>query len=597
MANHPLVGHRLFYTAAFIIGILSPKLSGSWLVATLLMIILTAIWNAELRSSSTLLLALLAYLIGGGRAVIDEKLAPTLQPTSKITIRGTIIEPPRAWGNSAAFFFQVDSADKPYKVLVSWSGCQQTIEVGDQWELTGRLVEGESAAHPGGFDQRQWLWSQRALGVLKLNRYSPARFVSPPRGTSPYQLGYRARSYMLGQLQGISDPDARSLIAGVVFGESGSLPASIREDFRRTGTAHLLAASGLNVALLVGLVMAIAKLFGYGPSRVAPAAIPVVICYAFLAGCGPSITRAATSATLALVALFWGRKTSPWNTLIIAVWLLCLWDPRQVYDLGFQLSAIAVIGIVAGPKSPTFLPMVSQSLVTTISASLTTLPIFWWAFGEFSSTLLISNVLITPFIQLLLPLGLAVTVITVSPLLKGCELLAQLSLILIDALSNLRDPIVLTQMGLLECLPLALAWVCWLRGRRWSMRLLCIPLVALSLWLNLERGQLPLSEPDQMIVRRVGVRKPIYWISTPNQEVLVISHEWQEKRGRSMVRQMGCLKSVELRILEEHPLSFSWGEFRWSSISSLLPDARYLEVIIKDGHYRVVIPPGFEDDR
>lgn len=583
---------RLFTTASFVLGVLLFRLAPQYSVVALTLLGLVALWHPRLRTPATLSLALLALLLGLARSRLDQVSEAEPLALGHRTVEGTILEPPRMWGRSYVFFFAVHRVDegplleKPITVLVRWHTDEQTVEVGDTWELSGRFTLGEQASYPGGFDQRQWLWTQHAEGLLVLHNMSQCHFLSPPTGHSPHQLSYRLRAWMMARLQKVRSPNERALVAGVVFGETQSLPRALQDQFRRTGTSHLLAASGMNVALLAGLIMGIANLLGYGPWRAAPLAIPAVIAYAFLAGCGPSITRAATGTTLALLALSWGRNSNAWNTLCLSIWGLLLYDPRQVYDLGFQLSVLAVIGLVAGPKAPKRGKWISENLILTISASLITLPLFWLVFGELSSTLLLANLLLGPIVELLFPLGLLLTLLPIPPLVWVVEKVAALSLFLVSHLSALSDPVLLTTPTVFSGLSLLTATLLWFLGKDWRIRWWALPVIGLALFATLQSGRQPSCPSGHLRVRRVGTEVPYFWLSTHRHEVLVLSEGWQEGRARAMVRQMGCLREPEIRRLGAEPFDFEWGRFRWSRVQPYLPAGPYLELEVTQAGYR-----------
>jgi len=584
---------RLFCTITFTFGILCPRLSFTTGVLMAVTLILYLLWRENLRTPVSVGLITASLLIGLGRYYLDLAPATEFPEARRTTVEGVILEPPRRWGTSSVFFFLVKKRDlrelqRPEKILVQWRGCEQTLAPGDEWSLSGSLRPAEQAAYPGAFDQREWLWSQQARAVLHLNHYSSFHYLRPPRGHSPSQLAYRTRAVMMRRLAAVGDAEARALIAGVVFGETQSLPRELQQQFQRTGTSHLLAASGMNVALLAGIILTLGKLFGFGPWRVAPLAIPAVIGYAFLAGCGPSISRAAAGTTFALLAAWMGRSSNPWNSLCLSVWVLLCWDPRQLYDLGFQLSVVAVIGLMAGPSPPEKRGPLLSSLVLTTSASLVTLPIFWSSFGELSSTLLLANLVLGPIVEMLFPLGLLASAVPVPLLFSLNEKIAQLSLFLVSNLSKLADPFLLAPPSPASLLLLALSLGCWLGAKTWKWRLLALPLVAASLCIGYLIGQQPSCPQEELILRRIGAKKPIYWITSHGRELLVLSEPWQEVRAREMVRKLGSLRTPAVVVLTEgQSFQCRWGEFDWAVVEPLLERAPYLRLRISKQSYRV----------
>lgn len=571
---------RISATAAFVLGIWAwgaPFLS---LALALPLATICAVWLPDQQRRALLCTCVFALLLGTSRAGVDQLtwLHPeSLKPDSKLTASGTVLESPRTWGKSQVFFFEVESVDgvplpEHPIILVRWAKGDDTAEVGDRWKLSGLYSLGETAMYPGGFSQRRWLWSQRAHGVLMVGRHDRVSYVSPPVDWSLRDLTSRLRLAMQERLQSVRDPEARALVAGVVFGDTQALPKEIAERFRRTGTSHLLAASGMNVALLIGIFAYIARSFGLGPWRLAPALIPLVITYAFLAGCAPSITRAATAGCVGLLAGWLGRQSGAWNCLCLSVWVLLLWEPRQLYDLGFGLSVAAVIGLLAGPKLPKRFPPWSQNILLTISATLLTLPFMWTSFHEISKTFLPANMILGPLVEALFPLGLLLTLLPVTPLAWLIEGLAKVCLLLVKLLSALSDPYLLAHPGALPLALLAVAVTLWLTERAGKWRWSALPLAMAAISIAQAMGGAPLVEDGEVCVRQIGQNQPVYWISSRTEELLVISEPWQETRARSALVGMGCLRPIQLKVLSKNePFDLRWGAFQWGKVYPHLP--------------------------
>jgi ComEC/Rec2-related protein len=556
---------------------------------------LLVLWQPWERLRLRLLaLLVLSCFLGWARAVVDLPERATFGPGEKASCSGFVLESPRRWGDSLVFFFSVNRVNEkelasPSLVLVCWSGAEQRVTTGERWQLQGRFALGAPAAYPGGFSQAFWLWTQRAEGLLMVNDHSPVSYLGPPRGMGPRALAARIRLAMLERLEQLEDPGASALVAGVVFGDTQALPRDVQEQFRRTGTSHLLAASGMNVALLLGLLTTLARLLGFAPWRVAPALIPVAIGYAFLAGCAPSITRAAAAAVMGLLAACCGRDSGPWNSLCLSVWVLLLWEPRQVYDPGFQLSVAAVIGLIGGPCMDSEASFWKKSGLMTVSAFLLTLPIIWIVFGEISLTLLPANLILGPLVEMLFPLGLLLAVLPLSPLSMLVEAIARLSLWLVGKLSNLADPMLLArpEPAILAMLVVAVGlWVSVWSRYRWMALLLA----GLALGLGQYRAGLAEAEPGELIIRRVQDRLPVFWLSSAREDLLILSAGWQEKRARQMIRDQGRLCSPQVKVLQgSQVFDVSWGAFRWGKVHPLLPKAPFTEVRTSGCIYSVTI--------
>lgn len=591
--SSPLMQTRIFCTVALVTGILTAYLPWRESAPLLAALIATSPWFTTAKHRSLIAFAALCFTIGCVRAAYDiQTISPELART--VRVEGSILDSPRRWGSASVFLFQVDKLEderpaRPLTLLVRWSGCEENLEPGDRWRFEGRQGPGEEPSYPSAYDQRRWLWVQGAQAVLTLHRRSAIDYLGPPEGRGPRALAHRMRGWMVRRLKTVKPNLERALVVGVVFGETSSLPKDLQEQFRRTGTSHLLAASGMNVALLAGILVAIGRKFGYGPWRVAPFAIPPVIFYAFLAGCAPSITRASLATTLALTASILGRRSDPWNSICLSVWGILLWDPRQLFDMGFQLSVVAVMGLILTPRSPEGkLSLLWQPFLLTCSATLATFPILWCSFGELSSTTLPSNLVLGPLVELLFPLGLLLSIAPLAPLGWVVTKIAWLSLKLVALLSSLAEPIHLTPPNLFGWCLWAAACALWFAGSPRADRLCAALLTALAVAQTVWLGHLPSAPPNVLVVRKVGHEKPLYWLSTFEREILVLSEPWQKDRGKTMLRKLGCLTTPEVYYLKEGlDLELQWREFRWSEIRPLLLNAPYSVVRVSGSCYRV----------
>lgn len=140
-------------------------------------------------------------------------------------------------------------------------------------------------------------------------------------------------------------PIPASLLLGILFGAKESFPQYFSDDLQRTGVLHVIAASGMNVTFFTGSVMF--SLGAFLQRRVAILlSIFVVIFYAFLAGMDPPILRASAMGLIAFAASFLGRQAFAYYSLFMAGFLLLLWNPAYLLDVGFQLSFLATLGIL-----------------------------------------------------------------------------------------------------------------------------------------------------------------------------------------------------------------------------------------------------------
>jgi competence protein ComEC len=208
-------------------------------------------------------------------------------------------------------------------------------------------------------------------------------------------------------------PDAQGALArGMVLGQDVALTDDVREDFRATGLAHLVAASGANVMLLAALVLACGAALGLGLSARLWLAIALIAAYVPLAGAGPSIQRAAVMGVAGLVAALAGRPRSRWYALLLAAALTLAWNPRAAADVGWQLSFAALLAMLAlapglrarlgGVGLP---PALAEALAATAAATLGTAPLIALHFERLSLVSLPANLLAAPAVAPVMWLG------------------------------------------------------------------------------------------------------------------------------------------------------------------------------------------------
>lgn len=217
------------------------------------------------------------------------------------------------------------------------------------------------------------------------------------------------------------DPEA-SLLAGILLGVESGIPAPVQAAFKETGTSHIIAISGFNITIVAGLFI---TFFGrwLGVRRGTLLAVLGVTVYTLLVGADAAVVRAAIMGTFTLFARLVGRRQSALNTLALTAALMTLLDPFTPWDIGFQLSFAATLGLVlyADPLTQAFeflvqrvLPetwvarisgAVSEYVLMTVAAQITTLPVMAYHFGALSWVAFLTNPVILPVQPPIMTLG------------------------------------------------------------------------------------------------------------------------------------------------------------------------------------------------
>lgn len=277
--------------------------------------------------------------------------------------------------------------------------------------VDGRLRRPEGER--GGFDERAWLLRNGAHRVLVARHVEVVGMRGGWEG-----IADRLRVAALAPLEAFGG-DPAAVVAGLTYGAQGGISSAAIDDFRRSGLAHLLAVSGGNVALLVGLVVLVVWAMGASRRLAIGSAIAVIALYVAIVGPEPSVVRAGVAGTAACVAWLTSRPRQAWRALALGFAVLVVANPWTVFDPGFQLSFVAVAAILVVIGHPrvrgiaTVAPRaVVAVLAVTVAATIATAPIAWWHFGRASLLgALPANALAAPAVPLVLWLALLASVL------------------------------------------------------------------------------------------------------------------------------------------------------------------------------------------
>jgi len=205
----------------------------------------------------------------------------------------------------------------------------------------------------------------------------------------------------------LPEPQA-SLISGIVLGTRRQMPKNFRQNLQKTGTIHVVVASGYNISVVAGLLISVILRFIKRQFALFLSFFGI-LAYTLMAGAEPPVVRAAIMGSLTFLAQFLGREKDALRTLFFAGGVMLLANPLILFDLGFQLSFLATAGILfLGPRlnGKIFrLPGLGENLRTTLAAQLGVLPILLANFGQISFLSPLINVLVLPVVPLIMVLG------------------------------------------------------------------------------------------------------------------------------------------------------------------------------------------------
>ncbi|MDQ3929369.1 MAG: ComEC family competence protein [Chloroflexota bacterium] len=264
-----------------------------------------------------------------------------------------------------------------------------TFYVGEQLTVSGVLTVPPRLE---GFDYASYLGRQGVYSYMQYPRVLDRRLGT--EGGLFARILEARQAVRQALREGLPEPQA-ALIVGVVTGDRSGIPEDLQEAFAASGTSHILAISGQNISLLVGLVFLVYS--GGRERRKMPLWLLVIIvvllaAYTIFTGATPAVVRAALMSAVLLASQAVGRRFDPSSALAVSAALMSAFDPDLLLDLGFQLSFAAMLGLVQvsplllGGLTKLRVPgLVGVPLSASLGAQLTTAPLILLFTGRFST--------------------------------------------------------------------------------------------------------------------------------------------------------------------------------------------------------------------
>jgi competence protein ComEC len=344
-----------------------------------------------------------------GGAILDGVIADDPQTKDgQVTLHvaaETILPPAAAEPIAVDGLVLVTSPDQSASRLAATGDA--SFQYGDRVRVYGAL---ETPPIFEGFSYRDRL---ARFGVYAQVRQASISFLAARAGNPGWQALHDFRAYALTVVARLFPEPATSLLAGILLGDATGISPELQSAFAATNTAHIIAISGFNISILIAVFMAGARPV-LGARRSVYLAIIGVVLYTLLVGAGASVVRAAIMSSLALVAGRLGRRSWGLNTLAAAALVMTLQNPLVLWDVGFQLTGAATLGILlygqrlqawveasavrrtTPQRAHQIAGAATDLFLLTFAAQLTTLPLLVTYFRQFSVVALLANFVILP---------------------------------------------------------------------------------------------------------------------------------------------------------------------------------------------------------
>ncbi|HQE92980.1 MAG TPA: ComEC/Rec2 family competence protein [Anaerolineae bacterium] len=399
-----------------------------WLLVALPAALVLWVGWGEQPNVRRAVIVLIGLLAGAGRLALAQPRIDTghiafYNNAGRVAIEGVVVREPDRRPTLTNLHLDVQALILPDggrvplrgRVLVK-APPYNDIAYGDLIRATGWL---ESPPTFEDFSYRDYLARQ---GIHSLLRQADIEILASHQGFFLWEWLYRYKAHALKTLLTLLPEPQASLLAGILLGVESGIPDDLNAAFVATGTSHIVAISGFNLSIIAGIFIQMGGRLLKGRGKTLLPLVGLWL-YTILVGASAAVLRAAVMATVMIIARREERATHGPTSLAAAVLVMALINPYVLWDVGFQLSLAATLGLILYTEPVTrgfqrlfesftsperaqhLIGWLSDALIVTIAAQITTIGVIVGVFHRLSLVTLLTNFLILPAQQYVMITG------------------------------------------------------------------------------------------------------------------------------------------------------------------------------------------------
>lgn len=327
----------------------------------------------------------------------------------------TIYETPKLKGDVARFTVKVEACINKEKIIKAKGNLLLAMrfdttrpinyKYGDQLIIASKFTETELAYNPAEFNYKRYLSYKQTFHQSFINQKQTVKIGSDNGNpTIAFALSFREKQVNKFRKY-VPSNDGQSVASTLILGYRADLSQDILDAYSKTGTLHVLSVSGMHVAIVVLLLNLILKPLDrnkWTKLLKMLTMISLIWFYSLICGLAPSILRAALMLTLLLIAQYKTNRVNIFNIIAVSAFIILIINPYSLMDVGFQLSFLAVMGLVYlqpriyklyEPENK-MLDWIWKAISVSIAAQLATTPISLYYFHQFPVYFILSNLFI-----------------------------------------------------------------------------------------------------------------------------------------------------------------------------------------------------------
>jgi competence protein ComEC len=310
--------------------------------------------------------------------------------------------------------------------IVFYCQSKSIFDVNDYLLVQSDLIPIENRGNPGEFDM-ELFWKTKGIRTMCFIDENSFKLLDRLERTYFQEFIYSLQTSFNNMLESHLEGENLAIAKAIILGDKSMLESETKNSFSATGAMHVLAVSGLHIGLILQILMELAKFFSKFISR-KKAVLSILILlwiYSILTGFSPSVIRSIFMFTILVLAQFFGKEQNNINSLFFSAFVLLLFQPMFLFDIGFQLSYLAMVGIYTlyGTIESWYQPNNKivkyfwQGTAVGFSAQCMTVPLTLYYFHQFPNYFAIANLGLMVISGLVLGLGIALFALHFIPIL------------------------------------------------------------------------------------------------------------------------------------------------------------------------------------
>ncbi|GEC78960.1 ComEC/Rec2 family competence protein [Flavobacterium aquatile] len=296
-----------------------------------------------------------------------------------------------------------------------------TLEMGSHLKVAGSFYKNRKPNNPDQFDYGKYLENQQIYAQVYADA-SKIKIGSQVDRTISYYASKLRNRIIYNLEKNNFNKSELNVVVALILGQQQDISQEIIKDYQYAGAIHVLSVSGLHVGCILLFITFLLKPI---PNNKKGSIIKLIIVIAslwmfgILTGLAPSVVRSVTMFSFVAIGMFLRRSVNIYHTLVVSALLILLFQPSFLFDIGFQLSYIALFFIVwlqpllASIWTPKYkvVNYFWEIITVSFAAQIGTLPLSIYYFHQFPGLFFVTNIVILPMLSLILGIGVVVMIL------------------------------------------------------------------------------------------------------------------------------------------------------------------------------------------